>query len=46
MARYKPAGSKKVKPSTAKGMIPCVFLLVMGFALVSYLFYAFLSSSK
>lgn len=46
MARFKPAGSRKSKASDAKGIVPCLFLLLLGLALVSYLFYASLNSGK
>ena len=46
MARYKPAGTHKPKVSSARGIVPCLFVLLLGFALVFYLFYAVLNSSK
>jgi hypothetical protein len=46
MARYKLPGTRKPKASTARGIIPCLFVLLLGFALVFYLFYAVLNSSK
>jgi hypothetical protein len=45
MARYKPAGSKKVKAaSDNKGFIPCMIVLVVGFAILFILLYAVLRS--
>ena len=46
MARFKPAGSKKPKPAkSTKGWIPCVVIIVMGFAIVFLLFYLLLQSN-
>jgi hypothetical protein len=46
MARYKPAGSKKVKAATEnRGFIPCLIVLVGGFAILSILLYAVLKGS-
>ena len=45
MARYKPAGSKKVKAaSDNRGFIPCMIVLVGGFAILFILLYAVLRS--
>jgi hypothetical protein len=46
MARFKLRGSPKAKQSTARGIVPCMFLLLLGFAIVFYLFYAVLNSNK
>ena len=47
MAKFRPAGSRKVKPqASSRGIIPCLFLLIAGFALIFLLFYAMLKSSK
>jgi hypothetical protein len=45
MARFKPAGSRKTKPAESKrGLLPCLFLLLMGVAFLTWLFYAFVKS--
>jgi hypothetical protein len=47
MAKLKPAGKKK-KTSNARpgGVIPCIFLVVLGIALMSLLFYGILRSGN
>jgi hypothetical protein len=45
MAKYKPAGTRKVKSQKSnKGLIPCAILIVGAFAFISYLFYEILRS--
>ena len=45
MAKYRPAGSKKIKPERSnRGLIPCAFLIIAAFALVSLLFYEILKN--
>jgi hypothetical protein len=47
MARYRPPGSKKGAPQkTARGLIPCLFILIFGLILIFFLFYEFLNSGK
>ena len=47
MARFKPAGSKKVKTRQSnRGLAPCLIVLLLGFALVFWLLYAMLTSGK
>ncbi len=46
MARFRPAGSKKPKPSDIKGLLSCGFLLLLGFGLVFFLLYSVLTSSS
>jgi hypothetical protein len=47
MARFRPPGSKKSGPQkTARGLIPCLFILIFGLILVFFLFYEFLNSGK
>jgi hypothetical protein len=46
MARYKLPGTRRPKPSTARGIVPCLIVLLLGFGLVFYLFYAVLNSGK
>ncbi len=47
MAKFKPAGSKKVRATgSRKGLIPCAFVIVAGFALLFLLFYEILKSGK
>ncbi len=47
MAKFRPAGSRKATaPRSNRGIIPCAFLLLAGFALIFWLFYAMLKSGK
>jgi hypothetical protein len=47
MAKFRPAGSRKATARKSnRGIIPCVFLLLGGFALIFLLFYAMLKSGK
>jgi hypothetical protein len=47
MARFKPAGSQKPKPTkTGKGYIGCIAVILLGFALVFWMFYALMRSGK
>jgi hypothetical protein len=47
LARYKPAGSKKVKPErTNRGFIPCLIILGLGFVLLTLLMFGVLRSGK
>jgi hypothetical protein len=47
MAKYKPAGSRKVKAQSSKrGLIPCAILIVTGFAIIFFLFYEILKSGR
>jgi hypothetical protein len=40
MAKYKPAGSKKTTAEKSNwSALPCLFLILLGIALVTYLFY-------
>ena len=46
MARYKPAGSKKVKSAADnRGFIPCLIVIVGGFSILFILLYLVLRSS-
>ena len=45
VAKFKPVGSKKPKPAqSARGFIPCMVVLVVGFVLLVLLFYAVMKS--
>jgi hypothetical protein len=45
MAKYKPAGSRKVRPEKSnRGLIPCAILILTGFALMFFLFYEILKT--
>ena len=45
MAKYRPAGAKKIKAGRSnRGLIPCAFLILAAFALVSLLFYEILKN--
>jgi len=48
MAKFKPAGSKKSKttPKPTRGLIPCAVIILMGFALIFWLFYLVLRSGS
>jgi hypothetical protein len=50
MARFRPPGSKNPKKSdtakTARGLVPCLLVLVLGLILIFFLFYEFLNSGK
>jgi hypothetical protein len=47
MARFKPAGSKKAPAvKSARGLVPCAIIIVLGFAVVFWLFYEVLKSGK
>jgi hypothetical protein len=47
MAKFKLAGSRKTPASNSKrGLIPCLFLVALGLAIVFLLLYGMLSSSK
>lgn len=47
MARFRPRGVKKKEPEKiARGLLPCLFLLIAGLAIVFFFFYEFLNSGK
>jgi hypothetical protein len=50
MARFRPRGSKNPKnvdaAKTARGLIPCLLILVLGLILIFFMFYAFLNNGK
>jgi len=50
MARFRPPGSKNPKKTDAKqaarGLVPCLLILVLGLVLIFFLFYEFLNSGK
>jgi hypothetical protein len=47
MAKFKPAGSKKVRATGSKrGLIPCAIVILGGFTLLFLLFYEILRSGK
>jgi len=47
MAKFKPAGSKKVRATGSKrGLIPCAIVILAGFTLLFLLFYEILRSGK
>jgi hypothetical protein len=47
MAKFRPAGSRKAKAKDSKsGLIPCLFLVLLGFAVIFLLLYALLTSGK
>jgi len=45
MAKFKSAGSKKAPAKSARSAIPCLVLIVLGIAIMSFLFYLSLQSS-
>ena len=47
MAKFKPAGSRKPKAADSKrGLIPCLFLVLIGIAFITWLFWALLKSGR
>jgi hypothetical protein len=48
MGKYKPAGSKKKKiaPDSKRGLLPCAFIIALGFALIFGLLYLVLRSGS
>jgi hypothetical protein len=47
MARFKPTGARKAVPKkTGKGYIGCIIIILVGFALIFWLFYAVMRSGK
>jgi hypothetical protein len=50
MARFRPRGSKNLKKAdaatAARGLVPCLLILVFGLALIFFMFYEFLNSGK
>jgi len=47
MARFRPRGAKKKEPEkTARGLIPCLFVIVGGIVVIFFLFYVLLNSGK
>jgi len=46
VAKYKPAGSKKSKAASGskRGLLPCAFIVLLGFSVIFGLFYLVLSS--
>jgi hypothetical protein len=47
MARFRPPGVRKVGPQkTARGLVPCLFIIIGGLAVMFFLFYELLNSGK
>jgi hypothetical protein len=47
LARFKPVGSKKVKPErTNRGFIPCLIILGLGFLLLTLLMFGVFKTGK
>jgi hypothetical protein len=50
MSRFRPPGSKSPKKTdakkTARGLIPCLLILLFGLVVIFFLFYEFLNSGK
>jgi len=47
MARFRPPGSKKSAPQkSARGLIPCLFVLIGGIILIFVLFYLSVNAGK
>ena len=44
MAKFKPAGSKKKKADSKRGLLPCAVIIALGFGLIFWLFYLVLRS--
>ena len=46
MAKFKPAGTRKTTAkSNARGLLPCLFIVLFGFVVLFGLFYSMLKSS-
>jgi hypothetical protein len=46
MAKFKSAGSRKTTPAkSARGAIPCLILVILGIAIMCFLFYLSLQSN-
>jgi hypothetical protein len=47
MARFRPPGARKAGPQkTTRGLIPCLFIIIGGLAMMFFLFYELLNSGK
>jgi hypothetical protein len=48
MAKFKPAGSKKTRsaPDSKRGLLPCAFIVLLGFVLVFGLMYLVMRSGS
>jgi hypothetical protein len=47
MAKFRPAGSRKPKSAESKrGLIPCLFIVLLGIGLVTWLFWALVNSGQ
>jgi len=46
MAKFKPAGSRKKKTDSKRGLLPCAVIIVLGFGLIFWLFYLVLRSGN
>jgi hypothetical protein len=47
MAKFKAAGSRKAQASNSKrGLVPCLFIVLLGLGIVFWLLYAVLTSGK
>jgi hypothetical protein len=47
MSKFRPPGAKKKEPKkTARGLIPCLFVLIGGLVLIFFLFYEMMNSGK
>jgi hypothetical protein len=50
MARFRPPGSRNPKKvdaaKAARGMIPCLLIILFGLLLIFFLFYEFMNSGK
>ena len=47
MAKFKPAGARKSKAADSKrGLIPCLLLVLLGIGLITWLFWALVTSGQ
>jgi len=46
MAKFKPAGSKKKKTDSKRGLLPCAIVIAIGFGLVFWLLYLVMRSGN
>jgi hypothetical protein len=47
MARFKPVGSRKARTAeTKRGIVPCAIIILLGFAVMTWLLYEMMKSGK
>jgi hypothetical protein len=46
MAKFRPAGSKKKKADSKRGLLPCAVVIAIGFGLIFWLLYLVMRSGS